>query len=98
MAPSQHIAPFRFPPRFFVNDVHELLPDERTELIRFLKALQDNPLSPDFIGERDNCGDKHACEFCRGYVIYWVLKMSGTKVMRIDILQIKTVADLMREV
>ncbi len=94
MTPSQHPAPFRFPPTFFTNDCHELSQSVRAELIRFLKALQENPYSPDFVGAQEKCSDKHACEFCYGYVIYWMLKTSNNRVSRIDILKIAKVADL----
>lgn len=95
MPASQSLPPFRFPPTFFVNHVHRLPTSARGELIRFLKALQENPLSPDFFGEKEDCGDRHACEFHYGFVIFWKLILNNNRVTRIDILRIATVTELL---
>ena len=91
MAPGQPLPPYRFPPTFFVNDIHELPDRAREDLCIFLEGLQKNPYSPRILSYAERHGNIYGAEFSRGYIIYWRLVEDDddeTKVERIDILKV----------
>ena len=83
---SQEPTPFRFYKMFFVNDIHELSPLEKSKIVQFLRRLLQNPDSPDF----EEVEGFYAFEFSPTRVLYWKLIRKDNKLVGIDVLKMIT--------
>ena len=63
--------------REFPEEWETFPPQLRSELGKFLEALQRNPYDPELLKECETHGHYFACRITEGYAVYWKLEFDS---------------------